>query len=91
MPVGFKEEIVADNWNADKFRSALVSRLINVGYSQVVAAGNDLIFSIKAPNSSTQKDSALLRLLVEQSSGTNIKTQVWQGDEVNGNNLQGLG
>jgi hypothetical protein len=87
MPVQFKEEIITDVWNADKFRAALVSRLISVGFSQVAGAGNDLIFSVKAANSSTEKESAFLRLLVEQSTGTNIKTQLWQGDGINGNTL----
>ncbi|XWK89453.1 MAG: hypothetical protein U7127_05145 [Phormidium sp.] len=87
MPIQFKEEIIADTWNADKFRSALVSRLIAIGFAQVGGSGNDLIFSVKAPNSSTTKAEANLRVLVEQSSGTNIKTQIWQGDGVNGNTL----
>lgn len=87
MPVKRTESIVVDTWNADKFRGALVSRLIGLGYKQVGGAGNDLIFSIAAPLSKPPKDQAYLRVLVEQTSATNIRTQVWQGDGVNQNTL----
>lgn len=82
MPIQFKEEIISDTWNADKFRAALVSRLISISYEQVAGTGNNLIFSVSATNSSAEKKSAFLRLLVEQSSATEIKTQAWQGDGV---------
>ncbi|MFB2970385.1 hypothetical protein ACE1CD_15535 [Aerosakkonema sp. BLCC-F183] len=87
MPVKRTENIVVDVWNADKFRAALVSALIALGYKQVAGSGNDLIFSIAAPLSKPPKDQAYLRVLVEQLSVTNIRTQVWQGDGVNQNTL----
>jgi len=87
MPVKRTENLTVDTWNADKFRGALVSSLIGLGYKQVSGSGNDLIFSIATLNSKPPKNQAYLRVLVEQTTGTNIRTQVWQGDAINGNTL----
>ncbi|MFB2979682.1 hypothetical protein [Microseira sp. BLCC-F43] len=79
MPVATNIEIINDTWNADKFRATLASKLLSIGYAQEAASGNEAVFRINAPNSSTVKPRAFLRTVVEQS-GNSIKFQAWMGD-----------
>ncbi|MFB2980865.1 hypothetical protein [Microseira sp. BLCC-F43] len=84
MPVAFTSEIVNDTWDAAKYRAALNSKLISIGFRQETASGNEAVFSINAPSSEAPKDRSYLKYLVEQPSATNIKIQLWQGDGNNG-------
>lgn len=84
MPVQFSSEIINDTWDAAKYRAALNSKLISIGYRQEAASGNEAVFSWDAPLSASPKDRAFLKYQIDQPTGTNIKIQLWQGDGVSG-------
>lgn len=84
MPVSITNEIIQDTWDASKFRAALASKLLSVGYIQEATSGSESIFRINAPNSPSPKDRAYLRTLIEQPSGNSIKLQCWMGDGISG-------
>ena len=84
MPVAFTSEIINDVWDATKYRAMLTSKLISIGYTQESTSGNEAVFSWDAPLSSSPKDKAYLKYLIDQPTGTTIKIQLWQGDGSSG-------
>ncbi|MCL1474427.1 hypothetical protein [Argonema antarcticum] len=89
MPVAFSQETITQQWSAALLRASLTTKLVALGFSQEAGtSGNELHFSIDAPLTSAPKDRAYIRIIVDQSSATNIKVQAWGGDGYSANSLQ---
>jgi len=79
MPVAFTQETITQQWSAALLRAAITTKILSMGgwVQDAGTSGSELHFSIDAPLTSAPKDRAYLRLLVEQSTATNIKIQAW--------------